>query len=74
MFLHGAEMMLIVVGVLLLAIGTYLLSQRSTARSMRDRQRRRGRETSLPLYALYSAFVLPVAGLFLILVGLTQVL
>jgi uncharacterized membrane protein YidH (DUF202 family) len=65
-------MILIAIGLLSLAIGLQRLLTRDAAGAMRDEERRTGRETSVPLFALGLAYVMPVVGLLLVVVGILR--
>ncbi len=67
-------MILLALGALFLLIGLHLFRTRSTSRQIVEQERRSNTETSLPLTALGAAYVFPAIGLFLIGVGLVQVL
>lgn len=67
-------MILLVLGLLILAIGVHLFRTRSLSRRMLEEERRTGKETSIPQSALGAGYVFPFIGVFLIVVGLIEVL
>lgn len=67
-------MILIALGALFLLMGLHLFRTRAASREMIEEERRTDTETSLPITALGAAYVFPAIGLFLLIIGLVQML